>query len=155
GEYHQAQEYFEEVYDLTLKTGGDPVIMLLRLSDIATVLGEYQKARRIMEEALSVLEDSGGQQSRMRFLLTLGDINCKLGNFDEARANFQEALELSEALKATNSGGVARVSLARVAYGVGAFAEARNYCRQSIEMFESIHNQWGKAFALIHLGKTA
>ncbi len=155
GDYRAAQEMFEEVYELVFQTGGDPVIILLRLSDIATVLGEYTKARRIMEEALSFLEDSGGQQSRMRFLLTLGDINCKLGLFDEARANFQEALEISEVLKATNSGGVARVSLARVAYGVGSHAEAREYCRQSIRMFESIRNQWGKAFALIHLGKTA
>lgn len=155
GEYRKSQEMFEEVYDLVFQTGGDPVIILLRLSDIATVLGEYEKARRIMEDALSFLEDGGGQQSRMRFLLTLGDINCKLGHFDEAQANFQEAFTISETLKAHNSGAVARVSLARVALGMGSFAEAREYCRQSIAMFESIRNQWGKAFALIHLGKTA
>ncbi|MBZ0299280.1 MAG: tetratricopeptide repeat protein, partial [Anaerolineae bacterium] len=155
GEYRGAQTYYEEAYELVINAGGDPVIILLRLSDIAAILGEYEKARGILEQALSFLSDRSSQHSRMRFLLTLGDINCKLGRFEEARANFQEAREYSEALKATNSGGVALVSLARVAFGTGAYAESRAYCRESIRMFEDIHNQWGKAFALIHLGKAA
>jgi predicted ATPase/Tfp pilus assembly protein PilF len=153
GEYRQAQQYFEEVYHLALQTDGDAVIILLRLSDVAVVLGEYEKARGVMERALRHLKDSGGQQNRMRFLLTLGDINCKLGNFDEAQQNFQEALALSQTLKATSSGAVAHVSLARVAYGTANYAESAALCRQSITMFESIHNRWGKAFALLHLGR--
>jgi len=153
GEYRQAQQLFEEVYQLALQTDGDAVIILLRLSDVAVVLGEYEKARGVMERALRHLKDSGGQQNRMRFLLTLGDINCKLGNFDEAQQNFQEALELSQILKAASSGAVARVSLGRVAYGTANYAESAALCRQSIEMFEAIHNGWGKAFALMHLGR--
>jgi predicted ATPase/DNA-binding SARP family transcriptional activator len=153
GEYRQAQQYFEEVYHLARQTDGDTVIILLRLSDLAMVLGEYEKARGVMERALRHLKDSGGQQNRMRFLLTLGDINCKLGNFDEAWQNFQEARELSETLNAASSGAVARVSLGRVAYGTANYAESAAFCRQSIEMFEAIHNNWGKAFALMHLGR--
>lgn len=153
GEYRQAQALFEEAYALIRKTGGDPVIMLLRLSDIATVLGEYQRARSILEDALNFLKDSSGKQSQMRFLLTLGDINLKLGDFDEARKNFEEARQISIDLEATNSGAVAYVSLARTAFAMGNYEEAAELCRQSISMFETIHNKWGRAFALLHLGK--
>ena len=152
-DYEQAQSYFEEVYDLSPTTDGDPVIILLRLSDIALVLGQYEKARTIMEQALEHLEDTGGDQSRMRFLLTLGDINVKLGNFTEAQANFSEALELCKQLDAQTSGAVARVSLARVAYGMKEYEQSRSFCLESIEIFEKIRNFWGKAFACIHLGK--
>ena len=152
-DYEQAQIYFEEVYDLSATTDGDPVIILLRLSDIALVLGQYEKARTIMEQALEHLEDTGGDQSRMRFLLTLGDINVKLGNFADAQSNFSEALELCKRLDAQTSGAVARVSLARVAYGMQDYEQSRSYCQESIEIFDKIRNFWGKAFACIHLGK--
>ena len=152
-DYEQAQIIFEEVYELSPKTGGDPVIILLRLSDIALVLGQYEKARAIMEQALEHLEDTGGDQSRMRFLLTLGDIDVKLGNLDEARSNFSEALELSERLDAHTSGAVARVSLARVAYGLEEYQQSQQLCQESIAIFDRIKNYWGKGFACIHLGK--
>ena len=152
-DYEKAQVIFEEVYELSSKTDGDPVIILLRLSDIALVLGQYDKARTIMEKALEHLEDTGGDQSRMRFLLTLGDINVKLGNFAAAQSNFTEALELCERLDAQTSGAVARVSLARVAYGLGDFSQSRALCQESIVIFDKIRNFWGKAFACMHLGK--
>ena len=155
GEYELAQTYFEESYQLAVKTEGDPVLLLLRLSDIALVLGEYDRARNILEEALQFLESSGGQQSRMRFLLTLGDINTKTGKFDDARANFQQALDLSETLNAETSRAVALVSLGRVAYGMNDHKTSRVYCEESIAICEQLHNLWGKAFACIHLGKAA
>ena len=156
-DYHSAQKHFETVRLMLKDSSGDElstyVTTLMRLSDLASVMGDYQKARQILKDSRVIMEESGSQQSRTRFLITLGDLEYKLGNYDQAKTHFQSALEISQDLEAPTTIAVSLVSLGRVAYIQADYLSAGIYCQESIKLCDKIHNLWGKAFALVHLGR--
>lgn len=155
GNFVQARRYYEAEVEIFRRTGqitlaGEP---LMRLSDIAVVMGEYHHARQIIQENLPLFWQSSSRRSRVLFLTTLGDIDCKLGAFTEAKQHFEEALTLSRALNYRVNTGVALVSLGRVTYGLGEYDQAESYIHESLQIFEEVTHRWGISFARTHLGR--
>jgi predicted ATPase/DNA-binding SARP family transcriptional activator len=96
GDFIQSRHHYEAMVEMYRQMGqldkaGEPV---MRLSEIAVVLGEYQYARQIIQEHLPLFWNASSRRSQVLFLITLGDIDCKLGAFAEARGYFEEALTL-------------------------------------------------------------
>lgn len=155
GDFVQSRHYYEASVEMYRQMGqmteaGEP---LMRLSDIAVVMGEYQHAKQIIQESLPLFWEASTRRSRILFLTTLGDIDCKLGAFTEAKQYFEEALTLARTLNYRINTGVGLVSLGRVAYGVGEYAEAETQIRESLLIFGEVRHRWGMSFARTHLGR--
>lgn len=155
GDYETARSYYEPAltYARALNDSSAGMVILFRLSDIATVLGEYGTARRLLKESELWLKDAGTPYERVRFLTTLGDIECKIGDYKDARHAFEEALRISTELGSGVMRGVALVSMGRVAHGLGDYESAISFCRQSIAQCDITRNLWGKSFATTHMAR--
>jgi tetratricopeptide (TPR) repeat protein len=154
-DFPQARQYYEAAVEMYRQMGqiteaGEP---LMRLSDIAVVMGEYQYAKQMIQENLPLFWQASTRRSRVLFLMTLGDIDCKLGAFSEAKQYFEEALTLCQELNYRINTGVAFVSLGRVAYGMGHYEEAVSLIQESQHIFEETRHRWGISFTHTHLGR--
>lgn len=152
--YFVAKIYFEQARAVLENTDDatDLAEVLFRLSDIEAVTGDYQSAKRILEQSEYILANAHGRQ-HMRYLLTLGDLSYKLGELSDAEQHFDQALNMSEDFDARRTMAIALVSLGRVSHAEGDYETAREFYEKSINNYQNMRNQWGKAFALIHLGK--
>ena len=155
GQYADSWSFYEQALPYYQSDGAvnDVITILIRLGDIATVLGEYDKARQLLFDNLPILGTVTGKRSKLLFLTTLGDLEYKLGDYGLANQHFSESRALSVEVNDRTSLAVALVSLGRTTYGLGNYAESIQLCMDSIAICTETHNQWGKSFALAHLGR--
>jgi predicted ATPase len=155
GQFREAQAYFEKAHALLEKLH-EPVILaaiVLRLSDLAAVFGDYAQAARYLD---SYLNDAGRLSFRIiyvRFLVTLGDLRLKLGDFNESETHLLEAQELCRVADNSLLQSVVNSALGRVRIAQGRYAEAEQLLLDSVQRCEKLRHDWGKAFALIYLGQ--
>jgi predicted ATPase/DNA-binding SARP family transcriptional activator len=155
GNYLGARSYYEQALPFYEPSSemAEIINMDVRRGDIATVLGEYQKAHDILIARLPDLDRLQGKRGRLAILNTLGDLEYKLGNYASAKQRFTASLIISNEMNDNTGRGVALVSLGRTAYALGTYSEAVALCSQSITLCNETHNQWGLAFALAHQGR--
>lgn len=154
GLYNDAQCYFEQARTL-LEQMDEPsalATVLLRLSDIAGVLGQHEQAKRALEQSLRLLNKPAFKIARIRFLTTLGDIHIKLGELAEAEGHLLEAQSLCQLSDNRLGLTVVNSALGRVYAAQGRLGEAAQLFSQSIQQCDDLKHTWGKVFAQIHLG---
>ena len=125
------------------------------LGRIAGALGDYEKARQLLQEALEILRPLGDQVSVMLYLHTLGGILRILGDAGEARQLFQESLDLAEAHNYPMGKVLALGDLGNLAYAEGEYKSAKDYFDSSQILSEEIGDNRGRALALTNLGRVA
>jgi predicted ATPase len=155
GNYHEARRCFGQAQALLEKLNEPAALasVLLRLSDIAGVLGEYTNARNYLEQYAHVFDKPLFRVTRVRFLVTLGDIQLKLGNFAEAQDYLSEARQLCRTADNRLGLSVANSALGRVCSAQGDYAQAVRLFEESIRLCDELDHNWGKSFALIYLGQ--
>lgn len=154
GAYHRAQRHFLRCVELLEGVEDLPALAvnLNRLGSTALMLGQYDDARAYLTRGMSIV----GEQDkfpRLSYLIAQGDLNVRVGRLAEAAADFQEALRLSNELDSRNNRAMLLADLAQALIGLGDYDQAKTLCRQSIDRNEEIHNRWGIAYGLLHLGK--
>jgi tetratricopeptide (TPR) repeat protein len=146
----EAHELFESVGSLW----GMGVSLNLRGLSLAA-LGEPERARAVLERALSYWNRLGNEQGVGRCLLHLGFAICALGDYAEARRIQREASVRLEAIKDTSFIPVSLTHLGYADYFLGDHAAARE--RFSEALRESMRYQllpWA-IYALSGLGLVA
>ncbi|MHB8629412.1 MAG: AfsR/SARP family transcriptional regulator [Aggregatilineales bacterium] len=155
GQFQDARHYFEKAKTL-LESLHEPVVLaaiLLRLSDIAAVFGEYTRAVRYLDEYLHDSRRPTFKIIYLRFLATLGDLHIKLGNFAEAETHLLEAQRLCQVADNRISQSVVNSALGRVRIAQKRYTEAIQLFEQSVQLCEALKHDWGKAFALVYMGQ--
>ena len=129
--------------------------LLLRLGIGAYQLGDYSKARRAWEEALSLAEKIGSPAAKAALLHNLGVLHESRGDYNEAERLYRESLEIEKRLG--DKAGVAKTlhQLGNLAYLRGHYNEAERLYRESLEIGKRLGNKAGVAKTLHQLGTLA
>ena len=129
--------------------------LLLRLGIGAYQLGDYSKARRAWEEALSLAEKIGSPAAKAALLHNLGTLHQSRGDYAEAERLYRESLEIEKQLG--NKAGVAATlhQLGMLAQARGDYGEAERLYRESLEIKRQLGDKAGVAQTLHQLGTLA
>ena len=128
---------------------------LANLGRIDGALGNYERARQLLQEGVDILRPLGDHIGVMLYLHTLGGILRILGEVDEARHLFQEGLDLAEDHSYPMGKVLALGDLGDLAYAEGEYENAREHFESSLALSEEIGDSRGRALALTNLGRVA
>jgi diguanylate cyclase (GGDEF)-like protein len=115
-------------------------------------LSDYDEARRLLEEGLSLLQSLGDDNEAASALEWLGANALYIGEHAKARELLQESTQL-----ATKTGDQHRIAsslndLGHVSYVLGSFVEARVLFARSLGIRTSLGDRYGLAAVLNNLG---
>lgn len=118
-------------------------------------LGDYDAARNLAEQSLSLLRPLDEPEEEALARLALGVVADELGEYDEARAHLEASLALYE--RAGDRGGMARTfdHLGDLARMVGAYEEAEQHYTRCLDLCRQTGDQAGLANAYNSLGSAA
>jgi predicted ATPase/DNA-binding SARP family transcriptional activator len=115
-------------------------------------IGQYDTARALLDESLSIFRKLEVQGEAAMPLRGLARVSLDLENYEEARQLFQASLEMSE----TNDDrwGIVRCldSLGFIALCLEKYAEARQMLERGLLISKETGDQWGTAWCLMDLG---
>jgi predicted ATPase/DNA-binding CsgD family transcriptional regulator len=121
----------------------------------AMAQGDYEQARHLGEQALSLTERLDIQFLRTSVHDVLGQIACIRGELQAAKRHFQAAYAICVAYKAEGSMAVHLKNLGDVALRQQLWSDARTLYEQSLERYRSLGDLGGSAAAERGLGITA
>jgi putative nucleotidyltransferase with HDIG domain len=101
------------------------------LGNIATVRGEYDRAREYHESALSEARAGGLADQAMHALNNLGLLHTQMSRFEEAERSYAEALEIGGVLGDLSMCILAHLNVARMRLRRGDHRGARASCDQA------------------------
>ncbi|OGO62315.1 MAG: hypothetical protein A2032_07245 [Chloroflexi bacterium RBG_19FT_COMBO_49_13] len=132
----------------------DIVMSLMLLADAHRILGNVNQGKKIIEEALQLIQDSDFPASNYLVALTancqsiLGTIWIELGDYEQARSILQTSLATHRRI-GTYYGTILPLNgLGKLAYLKADFIQSRDLYQQALETATKIYDQRG--MALIH-----
>lgn len=129
--------------------------LLARQGVFALRLGEYEKARELVEHSVS-LSRSRADQGEVAFSLDrLGVILYNLGRHTEARQCQEESLAIRRALGDDHGVATSLNNLGSLAYAVGDYPEARRRCAEALVIQRQRGDRGGAVLSLQNLGYIA
>ena len=126
-----------------------------QLGNIAYQQGDYEEARRLYGESLTIKERLGNQGGRASSLGQLGNIAYQQGDYEEARRLYGEVLTTFERLGDQGGRAIILHQLGMIAQAQGDYEEARRLYGESLTIEERLGNQGGRASTLHQLGMIA
>ncbi len=126
-----------------------------RLAEAHLGFGQYEIARDLYIENLSICEQLDDRMGIATTYHKLGDVALALSKFAEANENFQKGLVLFTTLN--YAPGIARGlnSLGHVAYEMGDQEKAKALFQESLKISREIGGQWGMAGTLTNTSSSA
>lgn len=115
--------------------------------------GDYDKARRYMQQALELLGPAGHQQLRATALNYLGLIHTQISQYDQARRDYQEALELYRTIGERDGEAGCANNLGLLETSLGRYRQARQYYNQALSICHTIGDRLREGISLNTLGQ--
>lgn len=116
---------------------------------------EYEVARELTAQALTLYEELGDDRGRWLTLSRLGSIARELGAYDDAEALHRQALRLADQLDDQRGVGSQQNYLSFVAWLRGDLERAADLGNKALTAAAAIGDHEGVAWALINCGVTA
>jgi tetratricopeptide (TPR) repeat protein len=116
--------------------------LLRQLGETTHRLGDYAEAKHVLEQGLTLAQETGQKQLAAHFLLDLGVIAANQNNYTQQLAYFQQALTVTRA--GDNQELLARNlhDLGMATGQLGDFAQAERYYQQSLAIGREQQYQW-------------
>jgi tetratricopeptide (TPR) repeat protein len=130
-------------------------VVLHNLGSIAIEQGDYQAARPIVEETLSLHRQLGYKEGLALSFLNLGNIAHEQGDFEAAKTAHEESLSLSRELGDKTGVAFTLLNLGHVARSQGDNAAARQRYEESLTLFRELGEKQHVFKALVSLGDMA
>ncbi len=130
------------------------VVALNGLSIIHRELGDYGKAREVLEEALALWQELGDNVAFARSLSNLASIAKAEGRYEESLERYREAAALFDRLGDRLAWAWVQNNQGDVAHTQGHLDEATLAYERGLEVFRELGDRWGVASSLADLGKT-
>jgi predicted ATPase/Tfp pilus assembly protein PilF len=118
-------------------------------------LGEYAKARSLLETSLLVLRAADSRGEVAYCLQNLADVAASQGNFTESEKLAREGLSISKCMGDRAGMGTALNNLGVVFYHQQGYEEAEKLFQESLSVSRAAGDRWGIGFALNNLGVLA
>lgn len=122
------------------------------LGELATEVGEYDRAPAFFEEALTIFRELQDPQGIPSMLMQLGWAAMRSGDYPLASARLEECLPLLRKSGSARLQAQALASLGELAVRQGAFDRAHTLLEQSLALLQELGDRWGIAAALGSLG---
>ncbi|MBD3369149.1 tetratricopeptide repeat protein [Candidatus Fermentibacteria bacterium] len=116
------------------------------------LLGESEKARKIMTKALQLAEETGDLLNQITLLGNLGNLTLRLMDHRKAAEYCSRALELAREVGERRMEGILLGNLASLYMEGGKFDEAHEYYLQALEVNRETGNRHGEGIVLGNLG---
>jgi DNA-binding SARP family transcriptional activator/predicted ATPase len=142
----------------SLRGDGDPLALAFSLSFTAAalaILGNYEEARALAQEALTINEQCLDKYGCAISNNVLSQIAYQQGRYPLAKMHSQASLEFEQAMGNQWSIGFSLTNLGRVAYALENYEEARSFFQESLAIREELKDNRGQALCLRFLGETA
>ncbi|MCA9944770.1 MAG: tetratricopeptide repeat protein [Ardenticatenaceae bacterium] len=129
--------------------------LLVRYGRFATFLGQYEKARQVLEKAQSYLQAANDPKELSLGHSYLAIVHSFQGNYEQAMAEAETSLALTSQIN--HQQGVAFVQNLRgtLAQRLGDYAAARTYYETSLQLRRELGDEHGTAVVLNNLGNLA
>lgn len=124
-------------------------------SALAVLSGDYERARELVERALSLYRQLGDELGTVRALSNLGAILHSLGELDAAAATLDECVTAAETLGERRLLALARNNRGDVALSQGDLEAARTEFEQSLALLREANDVANVARSLYNLGAVA
>ncbi|MEZ4267438.1 MAG: tetratricopeptide repeat protein [Myxococcota bacterium] len=131
---------------------GDAARFLLRAAGRAATEHHHAEARRLLEEAQTLVE-ADDLETRLRLNLELGDALALAGDLDGAQERFQDLLTLAWRLRHRGHGAMALARLGRVESFRGELDRAYGHLLQALRLFQAVEDKLGTAQASLDMGR--
>ena len=125
---------------------------LLYLSILEHSQGNFQTARRLAEECVSLNREQGRQTGTGYALSNLGMICITLGEYETAYGCIEEGTAVMQLIEYSRGIAVNQTRLGAAALRLGKFAEAQRLLDESLEIARQLRDRWGIGNALNYLG---
>ena len=122
--------------------------VLANEASIARGLGDFRRARSLLDEAAERFERAGDERGRADVLVRHAYLELAEGSPDGARARLERALELRRGLNDRRGVGLALVGLGFVDTTAGEFESAARHLAEAREIFRRAGDRWGLVSAL-------
>lgn len=116
------------------------------------LLGDSEEARKIMEKALELAEETGDVLNQITLLGNLGNLTLRLMDQKSAAEYCRRALELARKVGERRMEGILLGNLASLYMEGGRFERAHEYYQQALEVNRETGNRHGEGIVLGNLG---
>jgi predicted ATPase/transcriptional regulator with XRE-family HTH domain len=126
--------------------------LLLYLSVLELSQGDYETARRLAEECVSLNREQGRVAGTGYALSHLGMVCVAQGEYETAYAGLNEGVLMMRSIKHSRGTAVTLTRLGAAALRLGRLAEAQQFLEESLEITRRFNDRWGHGIALNYLG---
>lgn len=128
---------------------------LLGAGVLAWYQDDYQRATKLLHEALRLYRRLGDKMGVALALIALGSVATSQGDYQAARERFAQSLDIFRELNMKE--GVANVllNLGTVIWRQGEHEQATALHEESLDIFRTLEHTWGIAVVLVQLGAEA
>jgi len=145
--YQLAREYF-----VTAHRRGDEAIVLVKLGEVFSVLGEQEKALEQFDLALRLSRSNKDTQQEVEVLNKRGEVYALVGQNTRAISIFREALRLARRLSNTREFARATANLGVAHYNLSDMNRAQDFLMQALKLWDVTEDPGGRAQTLKYLG---
>lgn len=157
GKQQEGRDQMQESIEY-LRIDGDPLNLAYSLSFTAaalTILGDYKRARSLVEEALAINEQCQDAYGCAISNNILSQIAYQQGDYLLAKQHCETSLVFERELGNRWSIGFTLTNLGRVAFALENYEEAHDFLQESLAIRQSLADSRGQALCLRYLGETA
>lgn len=122
---------------------------------LASVQGDHEEARSLVEASLRMRRDLGDQHGVAAALNNLATLIAQQGDFGAARPMYEESLALRRELGDRQGVSASLNNLGNIAVELGDYAEARSLYEQSLEIARELGDKSAIVGALNNVGSAA
>ncbi len=157
GDYPRAQKCGESASTLASELQNDVLVAeaLVKLGQIALLIGNYQSSRSYFTGAFYLAEKENVPATLARVLVALGSADWRLGDLEIAHEHCLQALSIAEKIADVTTQILALNRLGVVAGALNQRQEAERYCSESLSLALAVGNRERAATALNNLGAQA
>jgi non-specific serine/threonine protein kinase len=152
----QTRAWTEEALEISKTLGAEGRRIRARshelLGEMATEVGDYEKAPAYFEEALSIFRDLGEERGMADMLMQLGWAAMRQGDYPAAHDYLQECLPMFRKLSGMVHLGFILSGLGELAIRQNDFGEAQRWLTESLDLRRELGDPWGLAASLGSLG---
>lgn len=150
GKFDRAKDYYQRSLELFQSTGmiSSAAMALNGLGMVAMRCSDYATARRMLDQAVSMIPENDDTRSRMIILNNLANVAYSQGEYDVARRSYEESLRIARSVNDRRSEAGALANLALVYGDMGEILTKKKYLEDSLEIRKQLDDRSTSTSAL-------
>ncbi|KAL9950913.1 hypothetical protein ACROYT_G043485 [Oculina patagonica] len=115
-------------------------------------LGEYEKAKEYLEEALAIKKEIGDREGESSCYRNLGNVFQAVGEYVKAKKYYEKELAITKEIGDRKGEGAVYGNLGAVFISLGTYAKANEYLQKALALIKEVGDRKGEAGVYGNLG---